>query len=56
MAQQEELDKQAPPSLELLEFLGTFEDDDTGWVDPFELQGFNENQQKAQEEEMNDEN
>jgi hypothetical protein len=25
------------PSLELIEFLGSFEDDDMGWVDPLEL-------------------
>jgi len=25
------------PSMEMLEFLATFEDDDTGWVDPMEL-------------------
>jgi hypothetical protein len=25
------------PDLELLEFLGTFEDRDTGWLDPFEI-------------------
>ena len=25
------------PSLEMLEFLGLFEDDDMGWIDPFEL-------------------
>ena len=25
------------PSVELLEFLGTFEDEDEGWVDPLEL-------------------
>jgi hypothetical protein len=23
--------------MELLEFLGTFEDRDTGWIDPFEI-------------------
>lgn len=25
------------PDLELLEFLGAFEDRDTGWIDPFEM-------------------
>lgn len=24
--------------MEMLEFLGSFEDKDTGWVDPFELE------------------
>ena len=27
------------PSSELIEFLGAFEDDDAGWIDPFELLG-----------------
>jgi hypothetical protein len=26
------------PEMEMLEFLGSFEDRDTGWVDPFELE------------------
>lgn len=27
------------PEMEMLEFLGTFEDADAGWVDPFILDG-----------------
>lgn len=27
------------PSSELIEFLGAFEDDDAGWIDPIELLG-----------------
>jgi len=26
------------PGMEMLEFLGSFEDKDTGWMDPFELE------------------
>jgi hypothetical protein len=26
------------PGVEMLEFLGSFEDKDTGWMDPFELE------------------
>jgi len=26
------------PEMELLEFLGSFEDKDAGWIDPFELE------------------
>jgi len=26
------------PEMEMLEFLGSFEDKDTGWMDPFELE------------------
>ena len=53
---QEEQDSQDPPSLELLEFLGAFEDEDTGWLDPFTLPGVNETHQETDEEELNDEN
>ena len=33
----QKIDEMSLPSLELIEFLGAFEDDDAGWIDPFEL-------------------
>ena len=33
----QEIDEIPLPSLELIEFLGAFEDDDAGWIDPLEL-------------------
>ncbi|MBN1959138.1 MAG: hypothetical protein JW773_13145 [Desulfuromonadales bacterium] len=33
----EETEEKTAPSTELLEFLGTFEDKDEGWIDPFEF-------------------
>ena len=33
----QEREEVALPSLELIEFLGSFKDDDLGWIDPLEL-------------------
>ena len=33
----QEKDETLLPSLELIEFLGSFEDEDLGWIDPLEL-------------------
>jgi hypothetical protein len=36
------LDKEVLPSPELIEFLGAFEDEDAGWIDPLELLAMDE--------------
>lgn len=38
----QELDKEVLPSPELIEFLGAFEDEDAGWIDPLELLAMDE--------------
>ncbi len=44
------------PSLELIAFLGSFEDDDMGWVDPLELMMMDDaDLQESQNEEVSDE-
>ena len=48
------------PSPELIEFLGSFEDDDMGWVDPFRLLIMEDaetdrHQDEGEKEEVNDE-
>lgn len=34
----------------MLEFLGSFEDKDTGWVDPFELESQDKGKEMSEEE------
>jgi len=47
---------QQQPSAELLDFLGSFDDADTGWVDPFELLAMDEDElPPAAEQEKSDE-
>ncbi len=36
LAQNQAMEEESP-SMEMLDFLGTFEDEDTGWVDPLEM-------------------
>ncbi|MEE4253511.1 MAG: hypothetical protein V2I50_05650 [Desulfuromusa sp.] len=42
----------ALPSLEMIEFLGTFEDEDEGWVDPFELLSLDDAELVVSEDEV----
>lgn len=39
-----------PPEMEMLEFLGSFEDTDTGRIDPFELESLAKGKEMAEEE------
>jgi hypothetical protein len=39
-----------PPEMEMLEFLGSFEDKDTGWIDPFELESQDKGKEMSEEE------
>lgn len=38
------------PEMEMLEFLGSFEDKDTGWMDPFELEAMAKAKETSEEE------
>lgn len=38
------------PEMEMLEFLGSFEDKDTGWMDPFELEAMAKAKEPSKEE------
>ena len=49
----QDLPPQNLPDMELLEFLGTFEDRDTGWLDPFEISPGDEDGYDQQPEEDN---
>ena len=49
-------DAEEPPSRELLEFLGSFKDDDVGWVDPFVLPVDDDETGKAPSDEEDDQN
>ena len=52
----QEIDEISLPSLELIEFLGAFEDDDAGWIDPLELLAMEDEElENLQDEEVNNE-
>jgi hypothetical protein len=36
--------------MEMLEFLGSFEDKDTGWLDPFELEALAKEKETSKED------
>jgi hypothetical protein len=43
------------PSLELIEFLGAFEDEDEGWIDPLELLSMDDAELDSLQNEVGDE-